>query len=237
VDLLDIKEPARGSLGRAEDHVIAEVVHCVAGQVPLSAALGELREANPIGRLPPGISFAKLGLAGCRSWANWSARWRTSLDGLPCGVTPVAVGYADWRTCDAPCPEEVLVHGAHFGCGAALLDTYDKSAGGVFDHRSLAELAQWIAEAHRLDMLAVIAGSLSVQTAAQAAALGPDYIAVRGAACRGGRSGLLEPQRIVAIRRRLQGASCWAPSGERLTTAQRLPRKQLDSPITKAIHG
>ena len=41
-DLIDVKEPARGSLGRAKGSVIRDVVLRIAGQVPVSAALGEL---------------------------------------------------------------------------------------------------------------------------------------------------------------------------------------------------
>ena len=43
--LIDVKEPARGSLGRADAATIAAVVAAVGGRVPVSVALGELREA------------------------------------------------------------------------------------------------------------------------------------------------------------------------------------------------
>ena len=46
VDLIDVKEPARGSLGAASPGVVADVVGAVAGRVPVSAALGELFEAG-----------------------------------------------------------------------------------------------------------------------------------------------------------------------------------------------
>jgi uncharacterized protein (UPF0264 family) len=103
----------------------------------------------------------------------------------------------------------VLQRGKHFGCGAALLDTFDKSAGGLFEHGGPTDVAWWIAEVHRLGMRAVIAGSLTVETLARAAALRPDYVAVRGAACRGGRSGGLDARRIVALRRQLHRTVPW----------------------------
>src|SRR5438128_1572682 len=40
--LIDVKEPSRGPLGRADDTTIAAVVKQVAGRRPVSAALGEL---------------------------------------------------------------------------------------------------------------------------------------------------------------------------------------------------
>ncbi len=226
VDLLDVKEPTRGPLGRADWRVIAEVARCAAGRVPLSAALGELRdEGDPtavpttwprlsetrprvserLDHVPQSIAFAKLGLAGCGRWTDWPGRWAAAMARLPAGVVPVAVAYADWRLCDAPSPEDVLAEGSRLGCGAALLDTCEKRAGGLFDHCRDGEVAEWISHARRLGMLALIAGSLTVETAGRAAALGSDYIAVRGAACRGGRAGELDAECIAELRGQLVG--------------------------------
>src|SRR5262249_35138064 len=43
--LIDVKEPAAGSLGRVADEVIAAVIRAVAGRRPVSAGRGELAEA------------------------------------------------------------------------------------------------------------------------------------------------------------------------------------------------
>src|SRR5262245_16212587 len=45
--LIDVKEPTRGALGRAENAVVADVVTKVAGRRPISAALGELSDGPP----------------------------------------------------------------------------------------------------------------------------------------------------------------------------------------------
>src|SRR3712207_4897772 len=42
-DLIDVKEPRGGSLGRAEDWVLAGVLRRVSGRRPVSAAMGGLR--------------------------------------------------------------------------------------------------------------------------------------------------------------------------------------------------
>jgi uncharacterized protein (UPF0264 family) len=229
-DVLDVKEPAHGPLGKADDGVIADVLRAVAGRVPVSVALGELRDGcDDDWRLdnivPPGASFAKLGLAGCRHWPDWPQRLAVAMSRLPARVTPVAVAYADWQTAGAPPLEEVLRQGGRLGCGAALLDTYEKRCGGLFDHCSAGEVADWIALAQRLGMRAVVAGSLSVQTAARAAAFCPDYIAVRGAACRGGRAGRLDGQRIAALRAVLDSRATELAT----TWSNRLPAAATDA--------
>src|SRR5262245_14847126 len=71
--VIDVKGPARGALGRADDHVIRDVVQCVAGRAPVSAALGELRDLTTDLSIPSGIAFIKLGLAGCAR-EDWRGR-------------------------------------------------------------------------------------------------------------------------------------------------------------------
>ena len=55
--VIDVKEPTRGALGRADDGAIADVVAAVAGRAPVSAALGELRDR-------PGENYR----GRCRRW-------------------------------------------------------------------------------------------------------------------------------------------------------------------------
>ena len=43
-DIIDVKEPTRGSLGMADGDAVAGVVEAVGERVPVSAALGELCE-------------------------------------------------------------------------------------------------------------------------------------------------------------------------------------------------
>src|SRR5690606_25147806 len=123
-----------GSLGAADRDVIADVIHCVAGRAPVSAALGELVEANDRLSLPAGLHYAKLGLARCALDRDWPARWADRLAALGADISPVAVAYADWSTAAAPDPRQVLHHAAEIGCRIILLDTYNKRHGTLMDH-------------------------------------------------------------------------------------------------------
>lgn len=206
VDLIDVKEPARGSLGAASPHVVAEVVRAVAGRVPVSAALGELIE--PAGRgdareraaaLDAGVRFAKLGLAGCALLPDWPTRWAEALAALPAGVGSVAVVYADGRAANSPPPELVLVEARRLGCRGVLVDTFDKRGGGLFEHWPAPRLRRFVEEARRHGLLAVLAGSLDRDAVRWAVPLRPDYVAVRGAACRGLREGHLDAERTAEL--------------------------------------
>src|SRR5689334_696643 len=102
--VIDVKEPDRGPLGRADVAAWREVRRVVPADVPVSVALGELREWRGAPGPPPsafaGLSFRKLGLAGdgpdwARDWAALRAAWG---DGPPW----IAVVYADWDRAEAP---------------------------------------------------------------------------------------------------------------------------------------
>jgi hypothetical protein len=206
-DLVDLKEPARGALGSADPAVWPEVVSAVAGRVPTSVALGEIGEAGEP-QYPCALAacqFAKLGLAGCRPWADWPQRWAQRLQILPAGVTPVAVIYADWRDADSPRPEEILQHAAESKCGVALFDTFCKTRGDLLHHLRQTELARLARLARAAGLRVVFGGGLGPATIRQVLTLEPDYIAVRGAACRGERTGDVDASLIRGLRRLIRG--------------------------------
>ena len=205
-DLIDVKEPARGSLGAADSTTIRSIVEAVAGRRTVSAALGELRDWNSdnAAELPATLSFAKLGLAGCAAIPDWSKRWRRCMQAFPSSVQPVAVVYADWQIAGSPDPYTIADLAASFGCTTVLVDTFDKSAGGLLDHWPLAELARFVELLRHQKRLIVLAGSLTFASIEQVLPLEPDFVAVRGAVCAAGRSGTLDPAKVCRLASRIR---------------------------------
>src|SRR5262245_62338339 len=92
-DVIDIKEPMHGSLGRASNQVINAIQKRIAGRRPLSAALGELLD-EPV---PPDdfSGLVKAGLAGCAHSHDWRDRLALLRRNL---IQPlVVVAYSDWQ--------------------------------------------------------------------------------------------------------------------------------------------
>lgn len=204
-DLIDVKEPARGALGRADAATIAEIAAAVDGRLPVSAAFGELAEWNETQAAPftdalGRIQFAKVGLAQCGGLPDWRLRWTTFNERLPAGTASVAVVYAD-ATAMAPSADEVIAQAIRAGCQAVLIDTFDKTTGSLVDQwtpRQIRDIIQQIRSQH---MLAVLGGSLNEATLVTVLPLMPDVIAIRTAACiSGSRTAPICAKRIRQLR-------------------------------------
>ena len=199
VDLVDVKEPNRGSLGAVDAAVLSAIVASVAGRVALERGPGRTARIESRLALPEAVGFAKFGLAGCRTRPDWGERWRRAIAALPRSTASVAVVYADWRAAAAPAPRTVVREAARLGCRAVLVDTFDKHGGTLFDHLSSDDLGRFVRRVHKLGLLAVVAGGLRAEAIRDVLAQGPDYVAVRGAACAGDRRARLDAQRVAEL--------------------------------------
>ncbi len=208
-DWIDVKEPAHGPLGRAADTVIADVVRQVGRRAPVSAALGELAEWGRGGcpPVPPGLALVKVGLSGCDGQPDWPRRWTEAAESLPGATRMAAVVYADWQTARAPSPQRVLDECVCAGCSAVLVDTFDKTAGGLLAHWTLDAVDRFVRGARDRGMLVALAGSLAEGSIGEVLGAAPDIVAVRGAACRGGRRGEVDAERVRALAGLLEAAN------------------------------
>lgn len=210
-DIIDVKEPNRGSLGRAETSVWRDVVAAVGGKAPVSVALGELRDWRSAGSEftvdLAGVRFAKMGLAGCESDARWREQLPQLWQSLPRTVQPVAVIYADWRQAEAPSPEAIFELASESNVRHLLIDTFIKSAGRLLDHWPMADLSRFAAQVERQSQHMVLAGSLDAANIRQVLPLRPWAIAVRGAVCAGSREGMISESRVRNLKALLHRVS------------------------------
>jgi uncharacterized protein (UPF0264 family) len=206
-DLIDVKEPARGSLGRADEANLDAIRNVVAGRRPVSAALGELCDFDRI--TPRGFDYVKCGLANIGF--DWRTRWST----FQTEVSPAAaviVAYADWRCAVAPDVEDVIAFACERPGAVLLIDTCckDKNIQGrratLLDWLPLPDLRNAIERIHQARGRIALAGSLSLASIAQIRELEPDWIAVRGAACADNdRKAGVDRERVRQIKNLLQG--------------------------------
>ena len=208
-DVIDVKEPRRGSLGSAPE-VWDAVVARVAGRRPISVALGELLQwrSTPLPRIPEGITWGKVGLAGAGG-IDWQKRWQRRIGELPPRVRPVLVAYADWERAEAPpWPEVASFAQAHVG--ALLIDTWEKNGTTLWDYLDVVELTRLASSCRTEGCRLAVAGSLTLVTIPLALRCRCDWVAVRGAACEGERTASVSAARVELLRKCV--LSCAFPS-------------------------
>ncbi len=199
-DIVDVKEPNRGSLGCATPQVITEVATTVQSQPngtpPLSLALGELSEwqTSEMSLLRHAITiaqpqFLKLGLSGAGGQQNsdsWIDEWQAVRDSIAGAHVWVAVAYADHAIADSPTVERVLNAAIETKCGILLIDTYAKNGTSLLDHLPLKHLLSIRHETHCRGLKLALAGRVTLSNLNLLQTIEADIIAVRGAVCENG---------------------------------------------------
>jgi uncharacterized protein (UPF0264 family) len=212
-DVIDLKEPHNGALGRAGSDVIraiADFLRVSERTSGFSVALGELTELaaadksvlNEISTaLSPGTnSFLKIGLAGTASLnaADWQNQWRSTRDEIGTSYRWVAVAYADHVRAGSPSPQDICEFAVRSGCDAFLIDTFVKDC-----HT----LTSWL-NVEQLSDLIQSAQTAGLKVLSQLFPLRPDLIAVRGAVCEGNvRLGRISGARVAAFREAMRNCS------------------------------
>jgi len=208
--VVDVKEPDRGPLGMADPALWSAVRRAVPDHIPVSVALGELREwadrPAPSPSAFESLAFRKLGLAG--SGRAWADDWASLRDRMGPGPPWIAVVYADWREAEAPEPDSVIAEAQRAGCAGVLIDTWSKRPGSpIVD-------ASWRGRVDRIRAnvgIAAVAGGLSSEGIARLRSLAPDLFAVRGSACLGGdRRGAVHATLVADLVRSIRSPRCSA---------------------------
>jgi (5-formylfuran-3-yl)methyl phosphate synthase len=214
-DIIDAKEPARGSLGPVSPEVLQAIAARVPEQVPLSVALGDFTAPDavrlavaaakvPVRRAP---TYVKLGFAGELSETRLTSLVAAAMDvAAAMAVRPIVVpvAYADHENAGSVAPEDVLRAAMAAGARAFLVDTCRKDGRGLLEWIPLERLRSLSADVRSAGMLLAIAGSLDLAALDRVAGIA-DVIGVRGVACRGGRGGSVEAARVRRVRDRLGG--------------------------------
>jgi len=210
--LIDVKEPSRGALGRADDAVVAEIVRLVAERRPVSAALGELADGGEVPSCK-GLQFVKWGLAGCRS-TDWRADLLRRLE-QPRPQT-VIVAYADWQCAQSPPLDDVVAFACSRPGNVLLIDTHCKDPAKLSLHRrptlldwvEIGDVIEICGRCRTAGVRVAIAGSLGQAEIESLLAARPDWFAVRGAVCADDdRGGAIQLDRVQLLVKTLATAA------------------------------
>jgi len=179
-DIIDIKEPDAGSLGKADDQTITDIVEKIDGQRPVSAALGELVDQPALPTVASKLAWLKTGLSNTQD-TNWIEN--LAMFCAPIQHQAVAVAYADYQRAKSPTPSDILQWAIDFGSPVFLIDTFIKDGKTLLDHMEIKQIAMLIHRAKTHNVAIALAGSLHGDALIKTIIASPDIIAVRGAVC------------------------------------------------------
>ncbi len=233
VDIIDLKNPENGSLGRAETAVILQFLERFGADHSLSFALGELVDADESTetlilekmKLCHGVlrqkPFVKYGLsklvspldfvtnphAGvCTGTVRWQDRLLSKFQFWQDYSEPVLVGYADHLVANSPALPEVVRFACESPFRVVLIDTWKKGGGrSLLDLVKIDRLRSWIDLLHQNNIRIALAGSLTLAQIRELWPLQLDWFALRGALCQSEqRNNQLDPQKVRELVQHLQ---------------------------------
>ena len=218
-DIIDAKESALGALAPVDPERLEQIDERVPHSVAFSVALGDFASpeaaAAAIGALPlrrrQARVYVKLAPTGgdhgdVREVLVAAVRAAACHSANP---LVIAVYYAD-HSDNGRTADELRIAAASAGLHGVLVDTAIKDGRTLLDCWPESRLFDWVSRARSAGLLVGIAGSLGVAEVARVGSSGADVVGVRGAACAGGRSGMLEAARVDQIRRVLGGKAAGA---------------------------
>lgn len=209
VDIVDVKNPAEGSLGAPGPGVIERVREVVPAELPVSAAIGDLPNLPgtaalaALGAARSGAAYLKVGLWGTPGADGAVAVLSAVRQAVEGAAVVIAAAYADAeRVPGRPLPPGDVVEAARRAeVGGCLLDTAIKDGRGLFEWLSVEALTALVGEGHAAGLEMALAGALRADDLALVRSTGADIAGVRSAACRDGRrTGPLDAGQIARLR-------------------------------------
>ena len=198
IHILDLKDPSRGALGALDTALVRQIVEAYPSQI-ISATVGDLpmdpdQIAEAVAAMAEtGVNFIKIGFfAEHETWPKVLQRLHPIIER---GYKLIAVLFAD-QPIDLDCLKAFDAAGFH----GVMVDTADKSRGGLLAHRNSVWLNLFVRTAQDRGLLTGLAGSLAAHDIPELKRIRSDYLGFRGALCSGGRTGSIDLEAVQRIR-------------------------------------
>ena len=196
-DIIDCKNPADGALGALPPEMIVRIVDAVAGERPVSATAGNIRNDplylyNQVCRTGDcGVDYVKAGLF---EHAAIPEQLRTFAK-LAKDHALIAVCFAD-----RPFPSDLLPQLAVSGVQGVMVDTAGKRAAGLTELWSLERIADFIEQARAQRLMCGVAGRIGLRDIPALLTCDADYLGFRSALCAGRRSDGIDDLAMMQVR-------------------------------------
>ncbi len=197
-DIIDVKNPAEGSLGANFPWIVREISSIVSR--PVSAAIGDFNFKPGTAALAAysaslWADYVKIGLLVSRKEVPELARAfvRAVKEN---GKKTVLAAYADYYRVNSVSPMELPEIAAGYDVDVVMVDTAVKDGKGLFDHMDFQSVVEFVDKVHEYGMMCALAGSIKKEDLHMVKDAGADIVGVRGAVCENGRGGRLRRELV-----------------------------------------
>lgn len=203
VDVIDLKQPAKGALGALAVADVAEIVNSLDSGRLISATVGDLPMQPDVlvtavqAMAATGVNYVKIGFFPADNWLDCIHQLGILAKQ---GYALIAVLFADSQ------PDLAVIQALQqAGFAGVMLDTMHKNLGSLTQHMSPAELQAFVNTAKAAGLISGLAGSLTKEDISVLLPLRADYLGFRGALCKQSqRTAGLDSQQIADIRQRIK---------------------------------
>ena len=213
-DIIDVKNPAEGSLGANFPWVIREVKKILPEGRELSATIGDFpnlpgtASLAAVGAVSCGVDYVKVGLKGARSLKEGIALAEAvarAVKDEDAGVKVVCCGYADYERVGSVDVSSIPEIAKSAGADYAMIDTALKDGRSLLDFLSKRDVSSFIEESHGGGLLVALGGSISINDLGFLKEVGVDVVGVRGAVCENDRGSVLSLEKVRLFSKALKG--------------------------------
>jgi (5-formylfuran-3-yl)methyl phosphate synthase len=199
VDIIDLKDPALGSLGKLDFDLAKEIIKVINGKRPVSATIGDLPMQPELifnavkSMAETGVNYIKIGLSPDGNQEHVIKK----LAPLTSNINLIAVLFADTN------PDFYIINKLiAAGFKGIMLDTQDKTKGSLTEIMAGNEIEHFVNLVKATDTICGLAGSLRLEDIPLLLPYQPDYLGFRGALCdHNDRVGRTNIQSVQTIKR------------------------------------
>lgn len=193
VEILDVKNPAEGTLGANTPDVIKEIMDLVPDDIMIAASIGDLdfkpgtASLAAYGVASLGADYVTASMFAVRKPGDvgtMAGHLRKAIDEADTGCRLIISGYADAGRIGAASPFDFATEIGN--ADILMLDTAIKDGKNIFDFASVEDLIELKERAHDTGLKLILAGSIRIPHLKEAVRVGPDILGFRGVVCEEG---------------------------------------------------
>jgi uncharacterized protein (UPF0264 family) len=195
VDILDVKNPAEGTLGANTPGVIEEVMALAPKGVEIAASIGDLdfrpgtASLAAFGTATLEVDYVTASMFAVRTPREvgvMAGHLRRAIDEYDPGCGLIISGYADAGRIGAADPFDFVDQME--GADILMVDTAIKDGKNVLDFAPMERLSELKERAHDQGMELILAGSIRIPHLEEALRVDPDILGFRGVVCQDGEA-------------------------------------------------